>query len=61
MKKSEERKVSLVEFLGSLKFNRGSDSADHTECSTHFAAFNPRAPRAKASSSEDYQLVRSAN
>ena len=63
MKRRDEGKTSLVEFLRSIKFahhQRALDDA-HLECPTHFANFRPSARGASESSLEDSQLIRSAN
>ncbi len=56
-------KISLVEFLGSIKFSRpGKESAnDYQACTTPFAEFQQRARTRRQYSSEDAILIRSAN
>ncbi len=61
MKKIDKDKVSFVDFLRSIKFDHREETKHVAECPTHFASFYPQArPRSK-SSTEDNQLVRSAN
>jgi hypothetical protein len=60
MKKVDDGKVSLVEFLGSIKFNRRHDEAGNQDDGNgHFARLRQcvRGPH----SSEENQLIRSAN
>ena len=60
MKRVDDGKVSLVEFLGSIKFNRQHDEASNLDAGNgHFARLHQcvRGPR----SSEESQLIRSAN
>ena len=61
MKRLDDGKVSLVEFLNSIKFAQQNVSNQRMECPTHFAHFNPRAGDRRALSAEDSQLIRSAN
>lgn len=61
MKRVDDRKVSLVEFLRSIKFSHPTKNAEKNEVSTHFAPLVPRARPAQPHSSEDASLVRSAN
>lgn len=63
MKRRDEGKTSLVEFLRSIKFAHGSNSANaaNLECPTHFAHFKQSARGNGESSTEDRQLIRSAN
>ena len=60
MKRLDDGKVSLVEFLSSIKFAQ-HNSNQRAECDRHFAGFNPRARGGQALNSEDSQLIRSAN
>lgn len=61
MKVNEEQKASLVDFIRSIKFSH-SHSAPAAEASnTHFARFQQRVRTRRQHSSEDSQLVRSAN
>ena len=60
MKRVDDGKVSLVEFLGSIKFNRQHDEASNQDAGHgQFARLRQcvRGPR----SSEENQLIRSAN
>ena len=59
MKRLDDDKVSLVDFLRSIKFTSKSDSNQALECHTHFASFEQHARR--RASAEDSQVVRSAN
>ena len=61
MKRLDEGKVSLVEFLSSIKFARSNAANSGVECRSHFAHFNPQARPGSAFSVEDSQLIRSAN
>ena len=61
MKRIDDGKVSLVEFLSSIKFarhNAANSGAEHTH---RFAHFNPQARPGGAFCVEDSQLIRSAN
>lgn len=60
MKKIDNSRPSLVEFLGSIKFSREQDSSNLAgECRSHFARLQPLTRRQQRS--EDAQLIRSAN
>jgi hypothetical protein len=61
MKRMDEDKASLVDFLRSIKFARNNKSKHRDEEVGHFADFNPQAGAPKHSSAEDSKLVRSAN
>ena len=62
MKRLDDGKVSMVDFLRSIKFGKRKKSARKTgECSTHFADMHPRARTAQTPNAEDSSLVRSAN
>lgn len=61
MKRLDENKVSLVEFLRSIKFAQGTSAGHSGKCRTHFAHFDQRARSGKQLSVEDSQLIRSAN
>ena len=61
MKRLDEDKVSLVEFLRSIKFAQQNDSNHSEKCPTHFADFDQRARPGGKTSTEDSQLIRSAN
>ena len=61
MKRLDNGKVSLVEFLRSIKPNRNR-STGHGSCTTHFAGFNPQARNSNQEANpEDLTLVRSYN
>jgi hypothetical protein len=60
MKRLDEGKVSLVDFLRSIKFTRNNKPARSEENHAQFADFNSRARPQKKSKEERY-LVRSAN
>ncbi len=60
MKRRDENKTTLVDFMRSIKFSHKHDHhAD--ECPTHFAAFNQRTRGGSAANGEEHQLIRSAN
>lgn len=61
MKRIDDGKVSLVEFLSSIKFARRNTANSGAQCNSHFAHFNPQARPSNALSVEDSQLIRSAN
>ena len=61
MTRRDEGKVSLVEFLRSIKFDHRSDRVDVHECPTHFAHFDQHARNNGKKSQEDTQLIRSGN
>lgn len=61
MKRLDDSKVSLVEFLSSIKFAQQNEDNQRVECPTHFAHFIPRARPGRLTSAEDSQLIRSAN
>ncbi len=62
MKRLDDGKTSFVEFLNSIKFAQHNDANQRAKCPTqHFAHFNPRARDKSALSTEDSQLIRSAN
>jgi hypothetical protein len=61
MKRLDDDKVSLVEFLRSIKFSQQSNASHTDECPTHFAHLDQHARPARRSSAEDAQLIRSAN
>jgi hypothetical protein len=61
MKRLDDDKVSLVEFLRSIKFSQQSSSSQTDECPTHFAHIDQHARPARRLSAEDAQLIRSAN
>ena len=64
MKRRDEGKASLVEFLRSIKFaqeNSPTQEVSHEQCPTHFAHFTQKARTSNECSTEDLQLIRSAN
>jgi hypothetical protein len=61
MKRLDDGKVSLVEFLSSIKFAHQRASHRSVECPTHFAHLDQHARNAQQKSIEDSQLIRSAN
>ncbi|MEH6582773.1 MAG: hypothetical protein V7754_12610 [Halioglobus sp.] len=63
MTRRDEGKVSLVEFLRSIKFGHDhrASAVAHEQCPTHFALFKQSARAGSESSQEDTQLIRSAN
>ena len=61
MKRLDDGKVSLVEFLRSIKFAHENTSNRHAECATHFAPFNPQTRTGHPLNTEDSHLIRSAN
>lgn len=61
MKRRDDGKVSLVEFLRSIKFRQQHATNETDECTKHFAGFNPRTRTAKNNNTEESQLIRSAN
>ena len=61
MKRRDEGKASLVEFLRSIKYSHSSNASGSVNCATHFAHFEPRTHTGRQISTEDSQLIRSAN
>jgi hypothetical protein len=61
MTRRDEGKVSLVEFLRSIKFTRHNNTMAETECPTHFAHFNQHARSTGKDLKEDSKPIRSAN
>lgn len=61
MKRIDDGKVSLVEFLSSIKFARQNVANSGVQCSSSFAHFNPQARSNRSLNVEDSQLIRSAN
>ena len=61
MKRLDDGKVSLVEFMRSIKFRRRKAPKRRADYSANFADFNPQARPGAQSSAEDSTLVRSAN
>jgi hypothetical protein len=60
MKRLDDGKVSLVDFLNSIKF-APHDSHQRVENTTPFAHLNPRTRGGSAQNGEDHQAIRSAN
>jgi hypothetical protein len=61
MKRLDDGKTSLVDFMRSIRFGRHHTSKSHDECSEHFADFNPLTRTGKKSDTEEKSLIRSAN
>jgi hypothetical protein len=61
MKRIDDGKVSLVEFLSSIKFAQPNAAQSGAKYSHSFAHFNPQARPGGALNVEDSQLIRSAN
>jgi hypothetical protein len=61
MKRLDENKVSLVEFLRSIKFPTPSTSLWGSELPAHFASFKQQVRTRRQLSNEESQLIRSAN
>jgi len=61
MKRLDDGKVSLVEFLRSIKFAHQNESTPANYSSTRFAHFYPQARGSVQSGAEDSHLIRSAN
>jgi hypothetical protein len=61
MKRLDDGKVSLVEFMRSIKFTDGKAPKRRAEYPNLFAGFEPQARPGTQSSAEDSKLVRSAN
>ena len=61
MKRLDEGKVSLVEFLRSIKYADHSKSNCHSEYPKHFADLRPQARSEKKSNAEESSLIRSVN
>jgi hypothetical protein len=61
MKRLDEGRVSLAEFLRSIKFTPRSESTRSEYRGARFAHFYPRFRTATQASSEELHLVRSAN
>ena len=61
MKRRDDGKVSLVEFLRSIKFRHQQATIDGDECTTHFAGLDQRVRTGKSKNTEESHLVRSAN
>ena len=61
MKRLDEGKVSLVDFLRSIKTRKRRDTRHPAECETHFATLNPHAREPKPDGAEESSTVPSAN
>jgi hypothetical protein len=61
MKRLDEGKVSLVEFLRSIRFSQQKEESQARYEGGRFAHFYPRARSSAALSAEDSHLIRSAN
>ncbi|NND66748.1 MAG: hypothetical protein HKN19_04090 [Halioglobus sp.] len=61
MKRLDEGKVSLVEFLRSIKARKSSEKGHTVECETHFATLSPKARAAQPDATDDSSTVPSAN
>ena len=61
MKRLDDGKVSLVDFMRSIKFDQGASATQSYEVPTRLAHFNPRARSGQTQAAEDSQLIRSAN
>ena len=61
MKRRDEGKTRLVEFLRSIRFAHPRAAGVSGECTTHFAHFHPHARTGAPRSAEENQLIRSAN
>jgi len=61
MKRLDDNKVSLVDFLRSIKYARRPASATHTDQPEHFAELRPQARTRGKRTREERSLVRSNN
>ena len=61
MKRLDEGKVSLVEFLASIRHSRRDQAHKHAADTTQFARFSPHARAAEDTAMEERLLVRSVN
>jgi hypothetical protein len=61
MKRLDQDKISLVEFLRSIKFAQPSGANSSIASPTHFAHFKQHARAGLQFTAEDSQLIRSAN
>ena len=63
MKRLDQGKVTLVDFLRSIRYSNGKQTRQNTaiECTEHFAGFNPHTRVPAHVDSEDCTLIRSAN
>ena len=61
MKRLDDDKVSLVDFLRSIRFRHQRAATNPDECNTHFAGFSPRTRTEQNNNTEESHLIRSAN
>ena len=66
MKRLDEGKTSLVEFMRSIRYKRHHTSKSHDYFPEHFAGLDPQTPDTQAdtgkkSNAEEKSLIRSAN
>ncbi|TGD73869.1 hypothetical protein E4634_06920 [Mangrovimicrobium sediminis] len=61
MKRLDQSKTSLVEFLSSIRFNRRNKRDTQASSGEQFARFDQQVRPARLRSLEDQLLVRSAN
>ena len=61
MKRLDDGKVSLVDFLQSIKFAQQKEAVNGSYGSTRFSHFYPQARCSGQGSGEDSHLIRSAN
>ena len=61
MKRIDDGKVSLVEFLSSIKFSRSRSNKKASDAGKRVASFEQRAPVSQPFATEDSYLIRSAN
>ena len=61
MKRRDEGRVSLVDFLRSIKTRKRRDERHAVECETHFATLNPHAREPRPDGTDDSSTVPSAN
>lgn len=61
MKRLDEGKVSLVEFLRSIKSRKHVEKRHPAECETHFATLDPHAREPRPDSTDNSSTVPSAN
>lgn len=61
MKRLDEGKASLVDFLRSIKYTRHHASKRHDDFPAQFADFSAQARSGKTSNTEEAHLIRSAN
>lgn len=61
MKRIDDGKVSLVDFMAAIKFARPTQVRKGDAYTTRFAGFTPRTRTGAALNREESQLIRSAN